>query len=67
LVNNNDGTVSCVQQVGVTSTGYPISKVTNLTTGVVSYVTQTGYNAYGQPVYQVTNQYGQVIGTNVVG
>jgi len=45
-VRNNDGTTSAVTNVGYTANGYPISKVTNLTTGVTSIVTQTGPNNY---------------------
>lgn len=57
LVANADGTRSCVTQVGISSTGYPIYRVTNLNTGVTSFVTQNGFNANGQPTYSVSSTY----------
>ncbi|EFX83949.1 hypothetical protein DAPPUDRAFT_99798 [Daphnia pulex] len=57
LVTNADGTRSCVTQIGVSSTGYPIYKVTNQNTGVTTYVTQTGVSPTGQPIFNTSNTY----------
>lgn len=43
LVRNADGTTSCVTQIGVSSTGYPIYKV-NRYTITSNFVLRTSYN-----------------------